>query len=190
MHPLEKEYGLSANQLLDALSKRFRAKVTLEGAVAEEQLALHIQSTVKLGVIEKYEEHDVDGHPDFSIWLPNKKNAILVECKNVRNHNEAYRESGKIVAYKVETQKTRTSNNDPSSRFYGVNQFDILGVCLGKKTGNWSDFLFIKTKHLSRHKNFSEKLSVMHRVPLKGDSAELGNWYGSLSDLLLNEYKK
>ncbi|WP_061256051.1 hypothetical protein [Leptospira interrogans] len=190
MHPLEKEYGLTAYQLLDALSKRFRAKVTLEGAVAEEQLALHIQNATKNGVIERYEEHDVDGHPDFSIWLPNRKNPILVECKNVRNHNEAYRENGKIVAYKVETQKTRTSNNDPSSRFYGVNQFDILGVCLGKKIGNWNDFLFIRTKYLSRHKNFPEKLSVMHRVPLKDNAADLANWYNSLSDLLLNEYKK
>ena len=37
-HPLERQYGLSAYELLDALDKRFRAKVTLEGAVAEVQM--------------------------------------------------------------------------------------------------------------------------------------------------------
>ena len=30
-HPLEVEYGLTADELLDAIEKRFRAKVTLEG---------------------------------------------------------------------------------------------------------------------------------------------------------------
>ena len=34
-HPLEQKYGLTAEELLDAIDKRFRLKVALEGAVAE-----------------------------------------------------------------------------------------------------------------------------------------------------------
>ncbi len=68
-HQLEQEYGLSSDELLDAFASRFRAKVALEGAVAEVHMEKHIQRLVG-SVIEKYEVHDLDGHPDFSIWLP------------------------------------------------------------------------------------------------------------------------
>lgn len=180
-HPLERRYGLSAYELLDALSKRFRATVTLEGAVAEVQMEKKIKSLVG-SVIERYETHDLDGHPDFSLWLPSVKKPLSAECKNVRNSEEAYREGGKIVAYKAETQKTRTSKGDPTSRFYGVDQFDILGVCLGKKTGDWADFMFARAADLTRHAEHKGKLAVFQRVPLPG--AAVHPWYDDLGELL------
>jgi hypothetical protein len=74
------------------------------------------------------------------------------------------------VAYKVETQKTRAAKGDPTSRFYGVDQYHILGVCLGKKTGKWSDFLFVRTVDLLCHALHSHKLKVLQRVPLPEDT--------------------
>lgn len=73
-HPLETKYGLTAFELLDALDKRFRAKVTLEGAVAEVQMEKHIKAFVG-SKIDRYQ----DGKPDFSIWLPGHSNPILAE---------------------------------------------------------------------------------------------------------------
>jgi hypothetical protein len=112
---------------------------------------------------------------------------LLAECKNVRESGkqggEAYREGGAIVAYKVETQKTRAATGDPTSRYYGVEQFDILCVCLGKKTGNWSDFLFARTIDLLVHAKHAGKLSVFQRVPLPG-AADMRPWYASLGELL------
>lgn len=181
-HPLSKQYGLSANELLDAVNKRFRLKVALEGAVAEVQMEKKILAIVG-SVVERYEAHDLDGHPDFSIWLPNAKKPLLAECKNVRDHEEAYRDGGKVVAYKAETQKTRASKGDATSRYYGIDQFDILGVCLGKKTGDWSDFLFVRVVDLIRHPKHSGKLAVMQRVPLP-DSENLAPWYDDFGELL------
>jgi hypothetical protein len=181
-HPLSKQYGLSASELLDAVNKRFRLKVALEGAVAEVQMEKKILAIVG-NVVERYEAHDLDGHPDFSIWLPNAKKPLLAECKNVRDHEEAYRDGGKVVAYKAETQKTRASKGDATSRYYGIDQFDILGVCLGKKTGDWSDFLFVRVVDLIRHPKHSGKLAVMQRVPLP-DSENLAPWYDDLGELL------
>ena len=181
-HPLAQQYGLTAGELLDAVNKRFRLKVALEGAVAEVQMEKKIRVLVG-NVVERYEAHDLDGHPDFSIWLPNAKKPLLAECKNVRDHEEAYREGGKVVAYKAETQKTRASKGDPTSRFYGVDQFDILGVCLGKKTGDWSDFLFARVVDLARHGTHTDKLAVFQRVPLP-DSENLAPWYNDLGELL------
>jgi len=135
-HELEKTYGLSARELLDAVAERFRLRAALEGAVAEVQMEREIASLVQ-HVVDRYESQDVDGQPDFSIWVKGRTSVIRAECKNVRESSrpggEAYREGGEIVAYKVETQKTRASQGDSASRYYDVTQFQILGVCLGKK---------------------------------------------------------
>lgn len=183
-HPLELKYGLSAYEILDAIENRFRARVTLEGAVAEVQMEKRIQ--VLLGsVIERYETHDLDGYPDFSIWLPGEARPLLVECKNVRDHKEAYRKGGEVVAYKVETQKTRAARGDYTSRYYDLLQFDILGVCLGKKTGDWTQFMFARSRDLLPHPSHPGKLAVIQRVPLP-DSADLQPWYSDLGELLRN----
>jgi hypothetical protein len=185
-HALELKYGLTATELLDAINARFRLKVALEGAVAEVQMGKHIAALVGTD-IDRFEAHDLDAHPDFSIWLPGRQLPLLAECKNVRESTKRggadYREGGVVVAYKVETQKTRAATGDSTSRFYAVDQFEILGVCLGKKTGNWSDFMFVRTSDLARHQKLIKKLAVMQRVPLPG-AESLSPWYASLGELL------
>ena len=101
----------------------------------------------------------------------------------MRDREEAYREGGEIVAYKVETQKTRASRGDPLSRYYGASHFDILGVCLGKKTGDWTDFLFVRLVDLLCHAQHQGKLAVMQRVPLP-DGKNLSPWYTDPGELL------
>ena len=187
-HPLEKKYGLSSAELLNAIDARFRLKVALEGAVAEVQMAKHIAPLVG-SVIARFEVHDLDAHPDFSIWLPDRAAPLFAECKNVRESGkaggEAYRRGGEIVAYKVETQKTRAAQGDATSRYYDITQYHILGVCLGKKTGNWSDFMFVRTIDLACHAKHSHKLAVMQRVPLPG-AEDVRPWYADLANLLRN----
>ena len=185
-HPLEIAYGLSATEILDAVSKRFRLRAALEGAVAEVQMERKIQ--VLLGsLIDRYISHDLDGQPDFSIWLPGMDKPLRAECKNIRESSkeggEAYREGGKIVAYKVETQKTRASQGDATSRYYGIDQFEILGVCMGKKTGKWTDLVFAKVADLQRHAKYPNKLAVFQRVPLP-TAERLFPWYDDLGKLL------
>lgn len=63
-HPLVRKYGLSTSELLDAINSRFRLKVALEGAVAELQMEKHLKRLVD-STIERFEVHDLDGHPDF-----------------------------------------------------------------------------------------------------------------------------
>jgi hypothetical protein len=185
-HPLERKYGLTSAELLDAVQARFRLQVAIEGAVAEFQMAKHIDVLVD-SAVDRYEQHDLDGHPDFSIWVPGRDTPLLAECKNVRESTKKggadYRAGGKVVAYKVETQKTRAAKGDPSSRYYGFQQSHILGVCLGKKTGDWTDFLFVRTIDLERHADHSLKLAVMQRVPLL-DAESLLPWYADLGELI------
>src|SRR5262245_56471886 len=112
--------------------------------VAEVELEKKIQLLLDKAVITRYEGHDIDGYPDFSIWLPDREEKLKIEVKNVRDANDAYRRNGMVVGYKVEVQKTRAAKGDPSSRYYDRELFQILSVCLGKKTGNWDDFMFVK----------------------------------------------
>ena len=154
--------------------------MTLEGAVAEVHLGKQLRRLVTQGSVTRFVEHDVDGQPDFTIWPSGVGSSQRVECKNVRDADEAYRSKGEITAYKVETQKTRTSQGDPSSRFYDVDYFDILAVCLGKKTGRWTDFMFVRTCDLRVHAKYPGKLAVMHRVPLSAARP----WYSTLEEIL------
>lgn len=185
-HLLETAYGLSATEILDAVSKRFRLRAALEGAIAEVQMERHVALLVA-NEIERYESHDLDGYPDFSLWLPHGGKILRAECKTVRNSEEAYRVKGQIVAYKVETQKTRAAKGDPTSRLYGVDQFEVLGVCLGKKTGDWTQFLFVRSADLERHREHDHKLAAMQRVPLP-DADDLRPWYSSLGELIRDKY--
>ncbi len=183
-HPLAEEYGLTSDELLDAINRRFRAKVTLEGAVAEVHLGKHIKNAQDRGLIIRFEEHDRDDYPDYTIWLPARPDTgYLIECKNIRDSQEAYKKAGDIVAYKVETQKTRASKADPSSRFYDTNHFDVLAVCLGKKTHDWRQFLYICTPDLPKHSKHQTKIAVTHRVPLPTESVD-PPWFTSLDDLI------
>lgn len=189
-HLLEKKYGLTSRELLDAIAKRFRLQAAIEGAVSEVHMERQIQRLIG-DVVESYESHDLDGQPDFSLKLPHRERPIRAETKNVRGSSAKggsdYRLKGKAIAYKVETQKTRTSKGDPSSRFYDIEKFEILGVCLGKKTGSWSDFLFVTTKDLTPHSSYGHKLAVFQRVPLP-DADTLLPWYDDLGQLIRDHY--
>lgn len=189
-HPLETAYKLTATEILDAVAKRFRLRAALEGAVAEVHMERKIQALLG-SAVEKYVQHDADGVADFSLWVPGRPEPILAECKTVRESSkpggEGYFKKGQIVAYKVETQKTRPSNEDKSSRFYDATKFEILGVCLGKKTGNWTDILYVRVAELARHAKHPEKLKVHQRVPLPG-AADLSPWYADLGQLLRDHY--
>jgi hypothetical protein len=179
-HPLEIEYALTAHELLDALQARFRARVTLEGAVAEVQLATHLTRLQYTGKISKFDSHDEDGKHDFTLYLPPKNRAIALECKNVRNSSRL----------QVEVQKTRTSKGDPSSRYYELTQFDVLAVCLGKKTRNWKQFLFASASDLKRHEIYPQKLDVMHPLPV-AESEPLREetvWFSDLLTLLEKKF--
>jgi len=181
-HPLCARYGLSATDLLDAIESRFRLRVAVEGAVAETQVERVIKQLVGKG-INRYQMHDQDGMHDFSVWIPGRTKPITIECKNVRNSNEAFRKNGKEVAFKVETQKTRAAKGDHTSRFYDAKQFDVLAVCLGKKTGDWQDIMFIRTLSLERHKDVPTKLAAIQRVPLPVDK-DIEPWTRDLGTLL------
>lgn len=170
-HPLELKYGLTSQELLDAIDKRFRLKVALEGAVAEVHFERKLIIASKEGWLTSYEGHDVDGMHDFTVITLGGV-AIRVEVKTIRNGEKA----------KVELQKTRAAKGDPSSRYYERDHFDVVAVCVGRLTGDWAQFRYTLVRDLPTHKNHPSKLQVMHGIP-DGEETE-PQWFSRFQDVI------
>ena len=164
-HPLEDILNASADDIMTAIQRGFRAQVDVKGKLAELFMDRQLSNLEQSGAIERHTWQDIDGKPDFLVTYQGLE--IVVECKNIRN--EMYK---KPPSYKVELQKTRNSMDGTPTRGYGCNEFDVLGVALFNQTGQW-DYPWIATKHLEvRHDN-ADKLKVMQRVPM---GSPLGDW--------------
>lgn len=100
-HALELKYGLTAQELFDAIDKRFRLKVALEGAVAEVHFERKLRIAAREGWLNDYVSHDIDGMYDFTVVTLSGV-SIRVEVKTIRNE----------LKPKVELQKTRAAKSD------------------------------------------------------------------------------
>jgi hypothetical protein len=170
-HALELQYGLTAQELLDAIDRRFRLKVALEGAVAEVHFERKLRIASREGWLTGYESHDKDGMHDFTVvtlsgW------SIRVEVKTIRYGPKP----------QVELQRTRAAKGDPSSRYYDSDHFDVVAVCVGRFTGDWSQFRYALMRELPSHRNHPRKKQVMHLIP---DGAETTpRWFSRFQDVL------
>lgn len=152
--PVERLLNASARDILDALENGFRARADLKGKLAELFAARYLDALQMRGVIDRYEWQDLDGEPDFIVWLRGGP-AITVEAKNVRSGTGPLR---------AETQKTRASKGDPMSRYYRADQFDILAVCLYNRTGAWT-YAFARIHDLRRLATDDRYLEVIQLIP-------------------------
>ncbi len=170
-HALEDKYGLTAEELLDAIDRRFRLKVALEGAVAEVHFGRKIKIGTQEGWLADYEEHDEDGKHDYTVETLGKK-SIRVEVKTI----------SKRPGRKVELQKTRAAKGDPSSRYYNNDHFDVVAVCMGRKTGDWSEFRYVLVRDLPPHAMYPQKIQVMHAI--SDDPNCTPRWYSKFQEVI------
>ena len=170
-HALEIKYGLTAQELLDAIDRRFRLKVALEGAVAEVQFERKLRIASREGWLTNYESHDVDGMHDFTVVTISGV-TIRVEVKTIRNGAKP----------QVELQKTRAAKGDPSSRYYERDHFDVVAVCVGRFTGDWSQFRYVLVRELPSHRSHPNKLQVMNPIPEGEDTQP--RWFSRFQDLI------
>jgi hypothetical protein len=145
-HELERQFGLPASEILDTIARAFRLKAAVKGGVAEHHLGKRLE---RVSGMSKIEPIDKDGKPDFRVVYHGKP--YTIECKNVlrRPAREGPR---------VDFQKTRASKNDPCSRYYKRDAFDILAACLHPVTERW-EFQFCCTSKLSPHPRCEGRLS-------------------------------
>lgn len=165
LHDLEREYDLSATEILEIVSERSRLAMALRGGVAEHHLGRTLASDP---LVEKAEVGQQEGPPDF--WVTLRDDAQLtIECKNA---------SPKLYANgdpKVEIQKTRASQGDPLSRLYPLDAFDLIAACMYGPTGRW-DFRFKKAAQLTPHPDHVDRVAPLQRID--------ASWSPSLAEAL------
>jgi hypothetical protein len=142
-----KMLGLSIDEVLDVIVTNPRLATAMRGGVAERHLFTRLKRTAGLSRLEKTMK---DGEPDFSFWYRGR--AIRLECKLV---------AAKLTRRMplVDFQKTRASQGDKCSRFYGADQFEVLAACVHPITQKW-DYRFALTRTLPPHPACSHKLST------------------------------
>ena len=170
-HALELKYGLTAQELLDAIDRRFRLKVALEGAVAEVHFERKLRIASREGWLNSYQSHDVDGMHDFTV-VALCGTTIRVEVKTIRNGPKP----------QVELQKTRAAKGDPSSRYYERDHFDVVAVCIGRFSGDWSQFRYALVRELPTHRQHPKNLQVMHPIPEGEETSPC--WYSRFQDVI------
>lgn len=99
-HDLESAYQLTANDILDVISRSPRCEQMVKGFVAEYHLELRLKALQEKGLLT-YERTDSDGQPDFKVVSDGR--TLLVECKNVMTYRYSNGD------YKIDFQRTRIS---------------------------------------------------------------------------------
>lgn len=153
LHLLEETFHLGAEEILEIIANRKRLQMAVRGGVAEHHLLKALERDPQVASVEQV---DTDGPPDVNATLL-RDGLIRVECKN--GEENAYADG----SGRVEVQKTRASKGDPASRYYKPSQFDVLAVCLWPEKGP-PRFVYRSTRKLARHKDFPDRLAVMHRI--------------------------
>jgi hypothetical protein len=82
---------------------------------------------------------------------------VTVECKNASP--ETYADG----TPKVEVQKTRASQGDPTSRFYTTESFDVVAACMYGPTGAWT-FRFRRSADLTEHASHPGRIAPLQRI--------------------------
>ncbi len=147
-HRLENLLGLSAYDILDVIEEHFRLLVAVRGSVAEHHLGRHLREVPGVSNVRSLDE---DGRPDFELTF--ERTAFRIECKN------SLRQRTKGGAARVDFQKTRAAKNDPCSRFYHPDQFEVLAACLHPVTDAWN-FQFCSTRDLPRHRDCEARIAT------------------------------
>ena len=94
------DWKVAATDLVEAVSRGFRAQVDVKGKLAELMLYRELEKLKKQGEIQSIGWVDEDGRPDFIVkW---KERQVVIECKNVRSPDSKRKSKEPI---RVELQK-------------------------------------------------------------------------------------
>ncbi|MEZ5080347.1 MAG: hypothetical protein R2878_06785 [Thermoleophilia bacterium] len=153
MHALERQFGLSAVEVLEIIEERPRLAMAMRGGVAEHLLGRSLRQAPEVTEVELGTS---DGPPDFWVTVQDGRR-VAVECKNASPRRYA------DGAAKVEVQKTRASKGDAASRLYPPDAFDVLAACMYGPTGEWR-FTFRRAADLERAEEHPDRIRPLQRI--------------------------
>ena len=120
VHHLADEFQLAGAEILDLIQSAPRLKMAVRGWVAELHLQRQLEMLPEVAECVRLED---EGGPDLRVQVAGRR-PIMIECKNALRGRPA---DGSI---RVDFQRTRSSKDDPCTRFYRPTDFDVLAACL------------------------------------------------------------
>lgn len=181
VHPLEREFGTSAEVILEAIARSSDlSKRGVRGLIAE--------AIFKIEIVDRepgLEDVTPEGNHAFDFLLRTGGSQISVQVKMQRLRDgqpmwasEGYRALSSDF-FVVETQRTR-GGRDPGTgedtRPYRFGEFDILAVSMQPSTGDWSSFMYTVANWLLPRPDEATKLLKFQPIPKEPD----GYWTDSL----------
>jgi hypothetical protein len=166
-HPLEAKFNAPAADIMEAISKGFRAQADVKGKLAELYFSRLLDGLAARGVIDSYEWFDKDGQPDFLVKAAAKR--LAVEVKDIRSGTS--KKFADHLSGIVEIQKTRNGIDAQGNRTRGYRKdhFDLLAACLFNQGGHW-DFRFARSANLATRPSDPDILEVYQPVVYAGNA--------------------
>lgn len=167
IHSLEKEWNVSADIILEAISRSSDlTKRGVRGVIAE---AVFERSVVMPLVSHGWKDETPDGDHPFDFLLVDKVGPVKIQVKMQRLERKVPKHWGRNTRFfVVETQKTRSGKNSAggSTRPYRFGEFDVIAVSMHPSSGDWTKFRYTVANWLLPRPNKGKKLiQVFQPVP-------------------------
>jgi hypothetical protein len=153
VHALAREFEMGESEVLDLIASARRLKMAVRGWVAEEHL---VRTLERVPGVEECWRLDEEGGPDVKVLFEGK-GPLTLQCKNVLRQKLA---DGTV---RVDFQKTRASKEDPCSRYYKPEEFDLVAACMHAVTERW-EFQYALPRSLDAHRTCKGRLSQNVRI--------------------------
>jgi hypothetical protein len=188
LHQLEKDWGIAAEKILEAI----HAAPDLTQRGVRGVLAEAIFRSVVVPTLAGWRSIDIEGDFPYDLLLErdNGEDPLKIQVKNQRKDkgepkiNVPLTKKRGFPVYLVETQRTRTGKRTgedgqtTATRPYRFGEFDVVAVCMQPSCGDWEDFIYCPTHRLLPRPKHPELLHTMQPIFTDGT----GGWTRSLDD--------
>lgn len=147
VHKLENEFNISAETILEAISRASDiTKRGVRGVIAETVFTQEVVST-----LEGWQNCTPDGDYPYDVRLTDGQRYARIQVKlqrKERGQPKMRRPKGRTFGpadyYAVEVQRTRTGENGTGlqTRPYKFSEFDVIAVNMEPSTGDWRKFMY------------------------------------------------
>lgn len=167
IHSLDKEWNVSADLILEAISRSTDlTKRGVRGVIAE---AVFEQSVVRPLIARGWKDSTSKGNHPYDFLLVDEDGPVKVQVKMQRLQKGVPKTWGRGTDFfVVETQKTRGGTNSAgtATRPYRFGEFDILAVCLHPSCGDWHAYRYTVANWLLPRPNEENQLiRVLQPIP-------------------------
>ena len=196
IHHLEKDWNISAEFVLEAISRsQDITKRGVRGIIAELCFSHYIIEPFTQAT--EWKSIPLIGDLAYDSLIRDKNGKeVKIQIKNQRVTKgipllATAQAKKKFSAYPgwwiAECQKTRNGTDETGSatRPYRFGEFDILAVCLHPSTNDWSKFMFIDSTKLFPRASDTTLIDIMQPVA----PTTQGDWFDNLNDCVNNLIK-